>query len=281
MRVESGPAKTDMIWQIIRAALFVGVGAYFLYDGLHGYPQANVEKAREKLQSPALFKGEITYEELEPAPTKDQFDQLVKQTPTNREQVVKALGEPEFVREEGPGAVTEFYISQYGYATVKVVRGQVDHATMTWTKWYKSKEEIFIQFVCAIVAFIPGVYFLWRIYKAATLHAVVDDAGMTYGSRRIPFDKMVSLRDYNPKGWIDLYYQRDGKEKRLRIDNEKILRFDEIVAAICEAKGFRNEVREHFEQKAREEADTQENAAEEPAANEGEQPDREQDTSSS
>jgi len=93
----------------------------------------------------------------------------------------------------------------------------------------------------------------------------IDDEGMVYDGQRIAFADMVSLRDYSPKGWIDLYYRVGEREKRLRLDNEKVLRFDEIVDALCKAKGFRNEVREYAEEKARQKAEEAAAAAAEDA----------------
>jgi hypothetical protein len=125
-----------------------------------------------------------------------------------------------------------------------------------WRPWYKSKAEIEQQFYWAILPALPALYFLWRLYKSLTLRAVVDDQGLTYGGVQIPFDKMFALRNYSPKGWIDLYYKdEEDQERKLRLDNEKILKFDEIVAAICQAKGFPNEVIAYRERKAREEAE--------------------------
>ena len=80
---------------------------------------------------------------------------------------------------------------------------------------------------------------------------------MTYGGQQIAFADMVALRDYSPKGWIDLYYKSNGQEKKLRIDNEKIAKFDEIVAALCDVKGWKNEVAAYAQDKAEQESDEQ------------------------
>ena len=70
---------------------------------------------------------------------------------------------------------------------------------------------------------------------------------MTYGNERIAFADMVSLRDYNRKGWVDLYYRAGSQEKRLRIDNQKIAKFDEIIELICRKCGFENPVKAYHE----------------------------------
>lgn len=67
---------------------------------------------------------------------------------------------------------------------------------------------------------------------------------MQYARTKIPFDAMVSLRDYSPKGWVDLYHRADGggNETRLRLDNQKIKEFDAIVDRIAQEKGWENPV---------------------------------------
>jgi hypothetical protein len=154
-------------------------------------------------------------------------------------------------------------MSQYGYAKISVKDGRANLSPLDWTTWYKDKSEVQAQFYWAIIPALPGLYFLWRLIKAVTLRVTIDDEGMVYGGKQIPFDAMVSLRDYSPKGWIDLYYKQGEGEKKLRLDNEKVKLFDEVVAALCTAKGFRNEVQEYAEKKAREEAE--EDAPDEPS----------------
>jgi hypothetical protein len=75
---------------------------------------------------------------------------------------------------------------------------------------------------------------------------------MSYGGRLIPWDSMTALRDYSPKGWVDLYHTAQGRERKLRLDNQRVRRFDEIVEAICARKGFADPVRAYAAAQARE-----------------------------
>ena len=268
MRLESGPAKADRNWQILRAVLFIGFAVYFLYDGVIGYPRDTRAKAEEGLKSPNLFDGHVKYEDLRDTPAKDEFESLQKSAPTTRKQVHDALGTPQVARVESSTSSTEYFISHYGYGSVRIENDRVNAANMSWHKWYKDKSEVRQQFYWAIVPLLPGLYFLWRLFKAVRLRVVVDDEGLIYDRRRIPFAAMVSLRDYNPKGWIDLHYTEGADEEKLRLDNEKVLLFDEVVDAICQAKGFENQVRHHAEKKAREETATDEPESNEPAPDE-------------
>lgn len=262
MNLESGPAKADRNWHIIRAVIFVVAAMYFFYDGMIGYPRANRASAEQKLADRELFDGKITYDQLQRKETPDRriVDDLRKADRTSHEEVRRALGEPQRVRDDGAGRTTEFFAGRWGYAAVPVDRGKVDPGSLVWTAWGKTRDDIRLQFVCAAIAAIPGLYFLWKLYKAMTLHVTIDDEGMVYGGRRIAFANMVSLRDYSLKGWIDLYHKVGESEKKLRLDNEKVAKFDELVAAICQAKGFTNEVKAHAARKAREEVQEEEPA---------------------
>ena len=251
MNLESGPAKADRNWQLVRVVLFLGFAGYFVWDGAAGYAIKNRHAAEKMLSAPEPFGGQVVFDDLGETPTKPMFDALARQNPTSRDQVHGALGKPVHTRPEGAGAVKELFASRYGYGMVTINRGRVE--SMNWITWNKSKEQITAQFYFAIIPALPGLYFLWRLYKAITLHVTIDDAGMIYAGRRIAFDDMVSLRDYSPKGWIDLYHKVGEQEIKLRLDNEKVALFDDIVAAICETKGFKNEVTAYAAAKAREE----------------------------
>jgi|GEM_PF-990371 len=253
MRLESGPARADRNWQLLRTILFLGFALWFVYDGAVRWPNKNRAEA-EKVLAGHPFKGRVTFDQLGETPTGAEFQkllELVKSKPLGREQVYEILGKPQLT--EG---TDEYFASRYGYAQVTVQAGTVRHLQPEqWKPWYKDKDQVRGQFYWAILPAVPGLYFLWRLIRAVTLRVVIDDEGMVYAGRRIPFASMTSLRDYNPKGWIDLYYTVGTRAKRLRLDNEKVALFDQIVDAICQAKGFRNEVREYAERRAREEAE--------------------------
>lgn len=252
MRIESGPAKKDALWQLARAAVFLGVALYFVYDGAYGWPQKNKKEAKNALAAPEPFDGKIKYEDLGPTPTKPQFEALTEQAPCDRETVHAALGEPTFTRGN-----EEFFLSQYGMGKVTFHGGLAARADMSWKVWYKPKAEVQRQFFpWAALWGVLGLFFVYKLIRAATLRVVVDDDGVLYAGKRIPFDHIVSLRDYNPKGWIDLYHKAGDDEKKIRLDDEKIAKFDEIVDAICQKKGFKNEVVEYQREQGAEADDT-------------------------
>ncbi len=250
MRVESGPARTDRNWQIVRFVLFLGFTAWFLYDGWIRYPAQNREAAQTALQSlPPFDRQKLAFDKL-PDWSQTEFDAARRMNP-RLEDLHRRFGAPTFT-----DGLDEYFVSQYGYGRVGVQGGTI--ASGEWRKWPnggRSREEMQAQPYWGIIPALFALYFLWKLYRAATLHVTVDDEGLSYAGKRIAFADMTSLRDYNKKGWIDLYYRVGEDEAKLRLDNEKIALFDEVVEAICQTKHFKNEVRAYKEEEAREEAE--------------------------
>lgn len=236
MKLESGPAAYDRNYYLVFFILCAGLGGYFYYDYTIGYVKKNREAAHKSLAP--LIGADKLPEKFPASPTRPEFQALIESNPTRIQDVYDKIGQPLARVSTDDGVVVEYFVSDYGRALVSVTNGGLDPTKIAWTTWFKTKEEIKLQFYCAIVCFAVGLYVLTRVFRAATLRAVIDDEGMTYAGRRIPFDNMTRLCDYNRKGWVDLYYDLGAQERKLRIDNQKIRKFDEIVDALCKAKGF-------------------------------------------
>jgi hypothetical protein len=244
MRLESGPAAYDRNYNLVILLVGVFLGAYFLYDYYIGYPKKNLEAATKALTP--LLGAENVPKSLSDNPTqpdvealKNKLAELSKTRVIEPADVHQALGQPLVgIRSKDGNETLEYFVSKYGRAQVSVVRNRVDPEQIHWMPWDKSKDEIRLQLYCALIAFAFSLFMLRRVYKAATLRVAIDDEGMTYAKRRIPFESMVRLCDYSRKGWVDLYYQLGSQERRLRIDNQKVRKFDEIIDVLCEAKGF-------------------------------------------
>jgi len=236
MRVESGPARLDALFKLGFTILCIGFGFYFVYDGKIGYIAKNREQARKQLSS--IAPGKPLPEEFGPTPTAADFEAFVESKATDLAALHEALGEPFYTRVESPSLSAEYFVSDYGMATVRIELGRVVPGQMGWTKWAKTKDEIESQFYWAIVSFAVGLYAAYCTFRAATLKVVVDDHGMRYGRKRIPAEGMKRLVDFNKKGWVDLYYEEGGRDRRLRIDNQRVKLFDPIIDALCALKSF-------------------------------------------
>ncbi len=241
MRLESGPAAYDRNYYLAFLALCLALGGYFFYDYAKGYRNKNLEKARETLiplaQTANVTPGQIEQAIAREQPTLPEFKAALEGA-QSLEDITAKVGQPMFQRPDGDKTVY-YFVSAYGMGVVTARKGEVLANESGWSTWFKSKDEIQLQLYMGLICMVVALYALRGVYRAATLRAVIDDEGMTYGGVHIPFEKMKRLCDYSPKGWVDLYYEADdGQERRLRIDNQKIRKFDEIIETLCQIKGF-------------------------------------------
>jgi hypothetical protein len=233
MKLESGPAAYDRNYWLIFLLACLAFSAYFFYDYKIGYPQKNIEEAKKQLS----LQGDPEPAEFRQTPTEATFNALQKSAPTDPAVIHEKFGPPLVVKHDNDRTF-EYFVSAYGMAEVPIVGDRVLPEKMAWRNWYKSRDEVMMQLYCALAALALALYVAYRVYRASTLRATIDDEGMTYGGRRIAFENVVRLCDYSPKGWVDLYYKHGPQERRLRIDNQKIRKFDEIIDTLCEIKGF-------------------------------------------
>ena len=238
--LESGPAKTDRYYWLIVGLAFLGFAGLFVKDGAYGYRDKNRKTAEKELlrwSDPPFQLGETL--------TLETFENLKTRVPIQRRELYDLLGQPLPRKKDSTGPLdAERFASVYGMAVIPIeADGKVSGRGMQWIKWFKTKEEIKQQYYWALIPIVLAIYLFIRAYKAAKLRAVIDDEGMTYGGLRIRFSDMLSLRDYNRRGWVDLYYKAAGEDRKLRIDNQKIAKFNEIAELLCEKKGFENPIK--------------------------------------
>lgn len=254
-RLESGPAWGDRLYNGgVCLAVFL-FGMYFIYDHYIGYPNQNRAEAVKVLNG--LTSSEIDPESLRTDLTKPDYEVFKEDRKQSAEattvgQLHEALGEPTHIKQElEAGSSMHYFASLYGMATVPIRDGRVDVIGMDWQKWKHTKHDIEGQFVWAFLPFTVALYFFYLFIRASLLRAVLDDEGLNYGGVKVPFDRMTALKDYSPKGWIDLHFDDEANtHRKLRIDNQKIAAFRPLVDAICEVKGFENEVAIHEEKMA-------------------------------
>ncbi len=255
MRLESGPAGGDRNYALIVVIICLGLGGYFAYDWLFGYPGENRHQAIAQLGALLELDEHAAAElvdGLPDRPLKSDYDQLIAAQPRLPQQVRDMLGQPLHTDRRPTGEEYQYYAGKYGEVIVLIRGGTVLPKQIEWRAWFKGPGEIKMQLYCALFCGAVLLLFAWKLYRAVSLRVIIDDEGMTYAGRLIRFEDMVSLRDYSPKGWIDLYHRVGAREKRLRLDNQKVRKFDEIVEELCNEKGFDNPVKEHAERLARE-----------------------------
>lgn len=243
--LHSGPAKTDSLWNLGFTLLCVGFIGWFLYDATGGYRNKNRAEATT-LMRPLYDKNEVVPTEwgeypLDPVKSAEALRKL----PLRQISEVEAqLGAPaKLVKESVPGESMYYFVSDYGKVEVPVVNSLVNVAGIKGNYWSHSAEAIREQYYWALIPLAVLIYILPKLIRSLTLRADIDDNGMTYGGKRIPFSAMVSLRDYSKKGWVDLYYRDGEQESKLRIDNQKIAKFNEIIDVLCAKTGFPDPIR--------------------------------------
>ena len=235
MRLESGPAAYDRNYNLVVMLLGLSLGGYFYYDHIIGYPHKNHEAAVRHLTP--LIGAERIPEKLPEIPSEDEYKAWAATEPSKVENIPAAWGQPLFESPEA-GGVLKCYASAYGMVRVPIIGNYVDFKKAAWVTWEKSKDDIQMQLYCAIAGLVFGLFFLWRGIKAASLKVIIDEEGLKYGGRRVAFAEMTKLTNYSKKGWVDLFYNQGGPERKIRFDNQKVRKFDEIIDALCSAKGF-------------------------------------------
>ncbi|MGD8450470.1 MAG: hypothetical protein PVJ57_01510 [Phycisphaerae bacterium] len=268
--LESGPAKTDRYYWLVVTIAFMGFAGWCVYDWAYRYPAENRAAAATELARWTRVADDLITN-LPERPTEEDFKRVRAAKP-DRAMLEREFGKPLPPKADDIGPIDAArYASAWGMVTVPLHGdGRPDIARTTWQSWAHSPGDIKMQLYMAIIVGVIALYFVLRAYRAFTLRAVIDDDGMTYGSRRIPFENMVSLRDYNPKGWVDLHYRTSGgNETRLRIDNQKIACFSEIAELICEKKGFENPILAAQREDEEEDEEQDESATDETTEAEG------------
>lgn len=255
MRLESGPASGDRNYYLLVTLFCTGMFAYFMYDWQIGYPNSNRKEAIQQLQG-RLEKSEEEIKALpqlnSDAPHKELFEQMQASAETDLDVYIAAFGEPVRSVRENERQLKDF-VSRYGMATLEVQGGAVTPSGGKYITWKHDKGKVEGQLYWGMIPLVLALFFMMKLIKAMTLKASIDDQGLIYAGKRIPFNAMTDLRDFSPKGWIDLYYDEGDESKRLRLDNQKIGRYDELVAEICREKGFDDPVAEHRARKEAEE----------------------------
>jgi len=246
MRVETGPPNERLARCGIIALALAVFAVWFAIDGWYRYPRKSME----------IFQSDLKLEHLpKPHPKLDYADPVIPRKKYRggmaKAEVLNELGNPLLIR---PGVKEEneywHYVGQYGRLELEVektkdpVLGNVISASWEQTPAdYREdsiKQQKFFFVACTILSLLGAVFFvmIWRT------RVIVDDSGLTYNRRTIPWEAMTSLDSgqYHAKGWLTLFYQDNQSQRKLKLDSFKIQAFDDVVDAICEKKGFPNPI---------------------------------------
>lgn len=241
MTIESGPTRERVIRTTI-PLIMVGVFAvWFAYDGWVGYPKRNFVDHLEQLSAeeraqaqnapiyPKIVEGMLSGEMV----SKIQTAIMATGQEAKRKGLEKVLGVPPSWESNGV-----WYYFGPAYRLRVSPPDDIDGVKTT-----KTTTDILGQKVISVVLSVGTVALLWLIISVLRTHLVLDAQGIVFGKcRPISWDVIKELRadSFDRKGWVDLIYTENGTDRKLRLDDYHLAKFDQIIDAICDKKGFKN-----------------------------------------
>lgn len=219
---------------VVMCLFFAG---WFAHDGYKTYPAKNIKWARQSLQRVGTL-PEPKDMTTNPKALEENLKQI---KPGMSLADVKAiLGEPTY--QEGQDYC---YIGPASYGWFKIASDNVVSVEEVKQNTEPSESDIQNQKYFALVAAIIGMVALGHLIRAMGTRYILNDVGLTIGSKRITWENMASLEtgEYEKKGWLDLKYKAGHDELTVRLDSYLIDKFNEIVTVICEKKGFESPIK--------------------------------------
>ncbi len=239
MQIESGPASGDRNRYLIIFLMTFAFAGYFFYDGIWGYLAKNRAEAARVLPGKIGIQQSDLPETFGDTPTKPEIDKLLENPPTEPASLTEQFGQPMHVKPGLQGETYQYYVSDYGMLEAKLRFGKIVPEGLVWTKWAKTREEIQYQiYVWGALCLAVALYALFRLLALLGLRVTIDQQKLVYNRTEIPLSAMKQFTNFSPKGWVDLVYDSGGSERRLRLDNYRVDRYDEILDHICQHTGL-------------------------------------------
>lgn len=245
MPIESGPTKERVVRTLLQFVLIAFFAAWFAYDGWIGYPKRNLRDHLDVTRAEAA--EPLTEEDIRPLI----YDTVSEDRVAAANEAMKA-GSADQIREALTkvfGAPPSFETDQawfYFGATLRLIIPMADGlptGKVMQRSTPESAASIATQKGLAVGLAVAAVGLGFFLARVARTRLVLDEAGLAYNQRPvIPWDAMRSLDTsrFNRKGQVDLIYDDGGAERRLRLDEYHLARFEEIVDELCARKGFAN-----------------------------------------
>jgi hypothetical protein len=226
------------------------MGGWFAFDGWVGYPEKNRQEHIEAL--PLGERAKAADARIYPSVTAESLakaqDAVKKLDVASQRKALEELygGPPSFEDDQG-----WYYFGPTYRVTAVLKDAKPERAVGASTE--KSSSEIQTQRWLAATLGVVAVILLFHLVRVWRTHVALDDRGLSLGRRGpIPWEDMKSLDTgrFLKKGWVDLLYQSNGADRRVRLDEYHLARFDEVIAAICAEKGFDDPVAAEKAQKS-------------------------------
>lgn len=226
MMIESGTTSDRRNRIVIFMVVCFAFAAWFARDGYVAYPAENLEWAQQQL--PQIPEG------LEVNPKAVLANLQRVEVGTGVAEMEGLLGKPVLIHEQ-----KHWYIGPAAYGCFLVLGDKVRQVEVRESGEH-SESSLRTQKVFFMGMSVLGLVALGHLIRVTKLRVVLDDAGLKIRGRTIRWEEMESLDsgDYARKGWVDLVVRTGAASEPIRIDSYLIERFDDIVQAICERKGF-------------------------------------------
>lgn len=100
-----------------------------------------------------------------------------------------------------------------------------------------SDSSIYLQKVLAVGMGIATLVGLVHVVRVSRQRFALDDEGLHLPGQTIGWEQMEGFENYDRRGWVDLVVAGGGK---VRLDNYKIERCDEMIDEICTRRNLPN-----------------------------------------
>ena len=254
MRIESGPTGERKVRTLLLFLMVAVFAIWFGYDGMWGYPGKNRVELIETLPREQRDKAAsaVIYQKVN-SDALQLITNAVQGTPDAKSTELKVLAESGPIAEKKqalasvlggpPSFETDDSFYYFGPALGLKFMSSGGELKLTRLGTQKTEMDIKAQKALAICLAFGAIYagiFHIRVRKT---HALLDDSGLTYNGRGpihwVSMKELDTTR-FADKGWIHLIWDDHGTQKRLKLDEYHLARFNEIIDAICEKKGFEN-----------------------------------------
>lgn len=231
--IVSGPSTERLVRTLLLMLLIDGFTLAYLWDGYGGYARQNAAELVRLLGLPV-----DTAPPIHSTLTASEAQRVTQSVKIGAElsTITSVLGQPGL--EHGNDA---YFLGPGGWLKVQKSRERI--ASVAWTDGPKTESDQKWQRWIGYALAACGLLIMIRLVVVASARLVLSDAGLQEGGRTpIPFDAIAAVRadPAGRSGCVEIEHSLDGRLQRVRLDRYVYKRLPEIVAAICERKGFAN-----------------------------------------
>jgi len=229
MPIRSGTTRERLVRLAIFGVMCSVASGWFLRDAFYAYPRDNAAQARDEFPEIMTELPAINSEVTESVCERIEPDQMTL------EEAEQILGKPAFSNNR-----EAYWVGPAGFVKADLTRrGVISKAR--WHKGRHSAQDLVVQKALGTLAGFLAIPALVFLVRAAGTSVVLDEKGLTWNREEtILWEEMKGLdaKVFKQKGRVTLEFERGGKARRQRLDNYVVARFDDIVAEICQRKGF-------------------------------------------